>query len=46
MTQKTVHRNYKKQMALAMVIYLAGAVCVAYLRKNTGTSVPILVLIA
>lgn len=46
MSQKKNHQTYKKHMVIAMLIYIVAAVSVAYLRKNTGTSVPILAIIA
>ncbi|NNC38459.1 MAG: hypothetical protein HKO02_13465 [Hyphomonadaceae bacterium] len=46
MSEKTIHQTYKKHMVVAMLIYIVGAVSVAYLRKKTGTSVPVLAIIA
>ena len=46
MFQKTIHKKYMFKMLIAMLIYGCGAVAVAYLRKKTDTSLPILVLVA
>ena len=46
MSQKAGLRSYKIEMAVGMLIYIVGAISVAYLRKKTDTSVPVLAVIA
>jgi len=46
MSQNSGLRSYKIQMAIGMLIYIIGAISVAYLRKKTNSSIPILALVA
>ena len=46
MTEKTGRSKYIVQMFSAMLIYGIAAIAVAYLRKKTDTSVPVLALVA
>ena len=46
MTVRTGRNKYIVQMVFAMLIYSIAAIAVAYLRKKTDTSVPILALVA
>jgi len=41
MSQNSGLRSYKIQMAIGMLIYIIGAISVAYLRKKTDTSIPL-----
>lgn len=42
MTQKKAYRRYMKIMAPSMLVYIVSAFGIAYLRKQTGTSVSVL----
>ena len=46
MSETPIRKKYFRHMAVAMLIYIIGAFSVAYLRKNTGASVPVLSVIA
>lgn len=46
MSETGKDKTYLKRMALAMIIYVTGAIVVACLRRFTETGVPILALIA